>query len=871
MSEARKRQQPYDAGERDSRSRTGSPPRKIQRLETAPYPATPEEHAQMDVAVLEEGVLQAFLGQESLSTPTDIAPFLMTRIVETAERLHPTYLQRPEAKALLTTEDGLLNELQEAWNKKSFAHIRDLAILQQVKTVFPSKEDLERERHHGDYAAWTTPYKGDEHMAFIKKINLLYNRRGRELHSHHVVLTQSSGTGKSRMLHEVSRHTFTVIFNIGNWVTGWPDVEISSYLACSYVEGRYANRPACFLTALFIKLSAMDFNSPSELTEFLGYGDPGKRSQREAFFDSVLRAAKESQQQFAGREEEKLNKAASGLISKLSKLTPDRKAVELLLAFDDATDLALRDMWNSWNTFQMFRKVFYYLHDQPIFHVFVTATGFKSVTKVRPFEPKSSSSVYQDITHYDHAPITFGGYDQFAMSLTEGQSLDDATTMDYMLSLGRPLFKLRYDNGTRAAKRDIVQFAEYKLLNGQKATEDAYANMAPLATRLPLEFNALNDIGRYAEKQLVESHMRLCFTTVPETNKMYTVAPSEPILVEAATCIMVDKEGLKDYTAVDVLNILLVDGYISGDRGVLVCMLLMLLARDQACHVPRIPSKGLYFHTLVPVTKFLASLFVDGHKATVLGAQAYEGGPSLEEAFKDSWTYCTHFVKVEDHTVVNRKFLMRLMARGAGILCADGQLGIDVIIPVCYKGKTLATENITVIAVLSKNVAHLRKPRNALFANMDPYYAGIFSADHPGDIPIIKLVLNVGAKSAVFACPSPWKRPAEPESGCTSKGVPLSQQHFRLFAAGLSHEVFRPVQDIDEGTWSEVVSPDPLWDTYGLAYCDEHTVHMGRRLTPCARSDPGHWATFFPLDSTVNDIAVDVASTIDDETEDGDA
>jgi hypothetical protein len=75
---------------------------------------------------------------------------------------------------------------------------------------------------------------------------------------------------------------------------------------------------------------------------------------------------------------------------------------------------------------------------------------------------------------------------------------------------------------------------------------------------------------------------------------------------------------------------------------------------------------------------------------------------------------------------------MRLMACGAGILCADNQLGIDAIIPVCYKGKELAMKNITAIPIKSRNVAFLRKPQAALFANMGPNYTGIFDEDHPG-------------------------------------------------------------------------------------------------------------------------------------------
>lgn len=76
--------------------------------------------------------------------------------------------------------------------------------------------------------------------------------------------------------------------------------------------------------------------------------------------------------------------------------------------------------------------------------------------------------------------------------------------------------------------------------------------------------------------------------------------------------------------------------------------------------------------------------------------------------------------------ILSRDFLRRVMARGAAILCADNQLGIDAIIPVCYKGKSLISQNMTAILIQSKNVKHLNNTRSFLFGNMDPTYVGVF-------------------------------------------------------------------------------------------------------------------------------------------------
>jgi hypothetical protein len=134
---------------------------------------------------------------------------------------------------------------------------------------------------------------------------------------------------------------------------------------------------------------------------------------------------------------------------------------------------------------------------------------------------------------------------------------------------------------------------------------------------------------------------------------MYKVAPSEPVLIEAAAHAMANREATLRERAVHVLHGFLSDRYLSkGDRGELACMLLILLARDMACCTISSSTTSMPYHALVPVTDFLTNLFADGHKDTVLEAHAYEGGPLLKEVFKDSWTHCTHFVKVADHKVV---------------------------------------------------------------------------------------------------------------------------------------------------------------------------------------------------------------------------
>ncbi|KAF8514270.1 hypothetical protein JB92DRAFT_2830038 [Gautieria morchelliformis] len=288
----------YDAGESGSRAGSGSPPRKTQRLDTTPYPATPEEHAQMDQAILrdteEYGSLVPF---------PKFAPLLITQIVANAdpEHLDQKYIHLKEAQSLLSTDSGFLKELQDAWHVEKFATIRDLEILRppgasagrtSSKTALDTSLSTE-EQDQASSAAWQTPYVAGAHTSFIKTIDALYSKEDQFNYSNHVALIQSSGCGKSRMLHEASQLIPTVIMNFGASDEGFPksDGQVREYLVGAKTNQQCENRVASFLTSLFRELSKVSFKSPSELAGYLGYGDAEKLSKRTAFFDGVISEA----------------------------------------------------------------------------------------------------------------------------------------------------------------------------------------------------------------------------------------------------------------------------------------------------------------------------------------------------------------------------------------------------------------------------------------------------------------------------------------------------------------------------------------------------------------------------------------------------
>jgi hypothetical protein len=107
-----------------SQSSYGSPPRKTPRMATVPYPATSEEHRELDQVVLNKTSVK-FLWDTDINKGVP-ATFLLSAIVKLSPNLDQTYTDFDEAYTLIEQNTFLADELKEAWGNKSFASIRNL-------------------------------------------------------------------------------------------------------------------------------------------------------------------------------------------------------------------------------------------------------------------------------------------------------------------------------------------------------------------------------------------------------------------------------------------------------------------------------------------------------------------------------------------------------------------------------------------------------------------------------------------------------------------------------------------------------------------------------------------------------------------------
>ncbi|KAF8584789.1 hypothetical protein K439DRAFT_1633194 [Ramaria rubella] len=102
-------------------SHTSEPTPKFQRLDTVRLSISEEEHAEQDQKVLNAPFVH--LLPNPLDEPS--ASHLLTHIIKNA-RDHIKQVCLSEVEKLVQTEDGLMEELQDAWSKKSFSRIRSL-------------------------------------------------------------------------------------------------------------------------------------------------------------------------------------------------------------------------------------------------------------------------------------------------------------------------------------------------------------------------------------------------------------------------------------------------------------------------------------------------------------------------------------------------------------------------------------------------------------------------------------------------------------------------------------------------------------------------------------------------------------------------
>lgn len=403
--------------------------------------------------------------------------------------------------------------------------------------------------------------------------------------------------------------------------------------------------------------------------------------------------------------------------------------------------------------------------------------------------------------------------------------------------------------------------------------------LACLAVRLGVDFQATEWALRAKEREQVERHMRLCLSASPGFEHMVTVAPSEPLLAEAAMTVMTNA---KMRTAAVLLEH--IDGsFISaGEHGELIVAMLLLLARDTVTALQSFPivpeisiPKPILAHDgykrIISLCSFLTALFkkdardILSHKPTDYRTLE-EKNVSLEECFKDTYIWFNHAIKVHDFSVVNREFLLFCMARGAIIVCSDGQRGIDILIPKLTGREFIAVNASGILIQIKNNLAFKDHILAHIFESMNPFNVGLFSRDmDPESLrPIIRIVFSMASSDSGVIL-----RPQATRASKRTNGGNANFTSYDFWCAGVDHKTFAVIDPGEDETYKQLLrrtqnTADP-YQARGLADDDAvalRRVEIRRQMHPCVGKHTAHHTMF--IGEQIGDLQ-DTTECLEDE------
>ena len=398
----------------------------------------------------------------------------------------------------------------------------------------------------------------------------------------------------------------------------------------------------------------------------------------------------------------------------------------------------------------------------------------------------------------------------------------------------KPSFGTRFENGGQGVQDEIVEFAASKLICGQsenmqnglnddqklgmenrltpfcsRLIDILFSRSACMAVRLSLEFNSTALESQQRERLQVAKHMHICIKVNDGFETIVSVAPSEPILAEGARLLM------------------------SNPKFNLPKSLLREL---------QVPGLAKTNTRAVSVHEFFKNLLNSDDYAELLDAmpsrQKNESVATFRETFSKS-------IKIQDFRMVNQKYLWMFIARGAAILCANNEVGIDVVIPFLYYDDKLARWNVSAMLYQSKNDRSFSiTPKRRLFDGMNHFSVGVFDSDDT-PLPVIRMVLALSSAKSGVTIMEPertrYRRKAKKKKG--KKSPPYTS--YDIWCAGAFAKTFAVINEAEEETYKQLLKvcspfPEAYTPRFGVVGEEEHK----RSMNPMVTRDVDHWGAF---------------------------
>ncbi|KAL5521492.1 hypothetical protein ACEPAF_2240 [Sanghuangporus sanghuang] len=797
---------------------------------------------------------------------------------------------------------------QATWTDKLTELMNDTFFLQRPDddASSPEKPNDRRAQENATIAAWEIPYQGTLHEELWNHISRLYaaEKKDKDQYANMCAIIQSSGTGKSRMVDQLGTEHFVIPICLRDpKTTGFPppDDKVRKYFLNSielddatprrFNESYAINRIDAFFQALFESTEAklkeiitkirsenantldMYRQASADFRQFMTkgqrYNDPSE--DRLKFYSEIINRAETlarsaSSPATGSAKQDPLNPGLAGdaLAIQLNLLKPSSELL-FIVAFDESSMLT--------NVQDDNRK-------PPILSSLRHIAPFLS-----PFGlPDGSTRILDGHLKLNPAftGCIFDAFDAEHIAFDEGtMTVQQAASEWTMMHLGRPLWATRVDKwrieggisggdvsfGSMSAsqssdrdhrdartkflvRRDAMRFAVIKLLNWTAIDDTWQINdeqmIACLCHRLPIEFQSSSPF----QYRFVENHMRICLRLDPEDQTMVSMSSSEPVLSEASFVVM--KNCVEKI--LPAMKIILGGFSVNkGDRGELVALLILLLARDEAVCRRNIEAmwknirlrdvasfssdslenlrhpvepKLIEWDRVFTVPDFLRALFGE-----IEGIQEH-----IDTIFKDTRMHFNHFIKCFQQSVLQRQYLAGLLMRGAALLCANCQEAVDAVVPFSFQDEIDRFLISAMLFQVKNNPRYTHVPQWHVLDAMEVYGLGIVDSETKYLPPVVRVVFALAASR-----PSITGRikVVEVEGGKSYFAVDI-------WCAGISSDILPCIQGTwkssnPSASWNSLLACSQGWKAPYIPPGEDEVKDFLRYMTPCLGEDWPFW------------------------------
>jgi hypothetical protein len=576
--------------------------------------------------------------------------------------------------------------------------------------------------------AWNERYAGEMHRLLLDNINRMSREKP---YSNSVAILQSSGSGKSRMVHEQSALVFTLPFNLRaqsdskDMAYPPPDQEIRGHLdwqASNLHEGQ--TRYLHLLGHLFRAVSDEVQELFPKVSSYVALANAWRShlqedNNRSRIYGMAVRKCTSNDlmhlkqahpvpdSSFDPADLHAVSREAKFQLARLLQCIDKscksigdyhRNEVKVMLYFDEAHVLAARkvlDDPDGKDMYDVLCSCFNRFLSSPIFVIYLSTTS--NISFLAPQGSLARSARARANANDLQAPITETPFD-CAPTLRikpDKLRLEDLYQTEFMAQFGRPMFWTLLAGA--ADHKDeilstIIDLARAKLIcshdiSAKHTDLKSAASTAVLDVLLNLNFEPRRESARTREAELVASHMRTAFSVPKDREYIRSGYPSEPILAEAAARQMDEFQAHCPDT--NLMARLLKEDFSSGLldlglRGEVVFRQLILEAymravrRDHPEDSPRIFSKGCKLIT------FIEELFSEDYATQILNSvpDNLKSQVKFSEAFANAIVRFTHFGKMADDTGPTSSAMFAAFVRCMAIICWSSQEAVDVVIPV---------------------------------------------------------------------------------------------------------------------------------------------------------------------------------------------